>query len=344
MDGPLSPEHIKATRDAFQGYLYKSEQKAAAAAAAIGVAESTLSQWANGVYKGDNDKITRQINAWIADDARKRDVRVELPYVPTQIAEDFKTVATVARDDGCMAVIIAPSGTGKTMVMRVLAENASGLYLTCHTHMTPRRFLQSLCDLAKVRTDARTTADLVEALCAKLSGSGRSIFLDEAHQLRGELFSLIRTIYDMTGCPIIMAGTDQILPHIDDRANHRGQFNSRCIKYDLMQHVFNAERPDDTLKLGRPLFTVDEIRQLFAHFNLKLTDDVIDFVWALACLPDYGALRLVKRVLTFAQRKWPGKAVTRKQLASIVMICNGDEGRHIATLAHSHIKQMAKTA
>ncbi len=340
MDGKLTDEQTQDVRKRLLEYLYKSEQAAGVAAKAIGVAESTLSQWINGNYRGDCDKITRAINTWIADDARKRDVRVDLPYVPTQVAEEIRTVATVARDDGCMAVIVAPSGTGKTMVLRVLAETTSGVYIYCHTHMSARKFLSELAGLLKARVHGSTTADHLDAVCERLSGSSRPIYLDEAHQLRPDVFPVIRALHDKTGCPIVMAGTDQIMLHVDDRANHRGQFNSRCIKYDLMQHVYNAEGPDQSGKLGRPLFTIDEVRQLFAHFNLKLSDDVMQLIWAVACLPDYGSLRTVKRVLTFAQRKWPGRAVTRRQIISILTICNGDMGRHIYQLAQRHIKTM----
>ncbi len=126
MDGPLTDEQRQQVRLAFTAYTDRMGVTNAAAAKQIGVSASVLSQWSSGTYKGDNDKVTRAVNGWIERDARARDARVELPYVPTKVAEDMRLIAQLAHEHQCMAAIVCPSGTGKTKVPRCWPKSGTG--------------------------------------------------------------------------------------------------------------------------------------------------------------------------------------------------------------------------
>lgn len=182
-------------------------------------------------------------------------------------------------------------GTGKTKVLQVLAEDMGGWYVYCDEDMSPRSFLEAVCECVGAQPKGKAIPKLKQAIVNRISGSGRPLFLDETHLLRPHVFSRIRSLHDRTQCPVIMAGADEILTRIDDRANGRGQLRSRCITYNAMEYVSNVEAPDGGKKLGRPLFSRQEIRDLFEHMPIKLTDGALEMVWALACLPGHGCLQ-----------------------------------------------------
>lgn len=337
MDGPLTDDNRQQVRLAYAAYTDRMGISNAAAAKQIGVSASVLSQWVSNTYKGDNDKVTRAVNGWIERDARARDARIELPYVPTRIAEDMRLVAQLAHEHQCMAAIVCPAGTGKTKVIKVLAEEWSGWYVYADEDMSPKSFLEAVAEAVGVTDQPKTIPALKQAIVRKIAGTGRPLFLDEVHRLRPHVFSRIRSLHDRSECPVIMTGTDEILVRIDDRSSGRGQLHSRCVTYNAMDQAANVEGPDGG-KQGRPLYSRKEIEALFAHMPVRLTEGGMDMIWALACLPGYGCLRTVKRALELAYRKWADQEIGRDELLTVLKLFSGARGQMMADLAQQHIK------
>lgn len=332
--GTLTPEHLAEVRKSYGAYTYKHTITDAHVAKQINYATSVVSQWRSGGYKGDVDAVTRAINHWLERDARARDKRLELPYVPTRVCEDMKLVTQLALERGCMAVLVVPSGAGKTMVMETLTGQMRGVYLYCDEDLSPKEFLRALGEAAGVnKVKAATMADYKRLAIAKLRGSRRPIFLDEAHRLRSNVFPRVRSLYDQTGCPIIMAGTHEILQHVDDQANGRGQMTSRCLRYNALDYCLNVEDPRGGQKLGRPLYSRQEIAAVIEHLGVRLSDDALTLAWAYACLSGHGCLRTVRLAMDTLRAKWPGQTIERDQVVSILGLMFGGKGSEVAGLA-----------
>ncbi len=109
---------------------------------------------------------------------------------------------------------------------------------------------------------------------------------------------------------------------IDDRASGRGQFHGRCLTYNAMDHAANVESPDGG-KQGRPLFSRDEIKALFEHMPVRMTEGGLDLIWAIACIPGYSSLRTVKRLLEMAYRKWADKTIGRDEMHIVLQLFFG---------------------
>ena len=116
--------------------------------------------------------------------------------------------------------------------------------------------------------------------------SGRSSRTSSAHAL-----NCVRSIHDQAEVPIILAGTADILHHVNDRADGRGQFASRCIFHNEMEGALNVEGPGSGSAGARDLFTLEEIKAFFDMKKIRLADDALDLCWSLACLPNHGTLR-----------------------------------------------------
>ena len=347
MKGELTELQRDEVRKLYTQHTYQFDIADAAVAKAIGKSPSTISQWRNGKYRGDNDELTRLVNGWIERDLRQRLAGVEADYIPTWVAEGMASIIDIAHEERCMAAMVLPAGSGKTMVLETKAGEMAGFYIYADEDDTAAKFLAKLARAVGVDPDKprrRTAADIKQAIVDKLRGSGRPVFIDEAHRLPPQAFGRIRSIHDQSGSSILMAGTHDILNRINDRSSGAGQMASRCLIWNALEHVINAEDPSGGPALGRPLFSKDEVRQFLAQQNVKLTTDGFDFAWALACLPGHGCLRLVGRLVRVCGRISSGKAVTARQLADVLSMLFGNQGRAIASSAKRHVQLAANAA
>jgi len=347
MDQTLTDQQIEDVRRTFNAFIVEHDITLGQVARKIGVSTSVISQWRRGNYtKGDMQRITRQVNHWMEQDARRRHAAIEVDYVPTVIAERMRTLINVACDTSAMAALVAPAGSGKTMVLELCAEERSGFYLYCDETMTPKAMLVELCRTLGITNYSVTRSRMIQYIVDKLKGTSRPIVMDEAHRLPAGCFGTIRTIHDRTGVSIIMAGTYEIIERISDQSASRGQMASRCLRFNAMDFIMDAERgpgPRGRAQ-GKPLYTKAECKKLFDRMKVKFTDDGFELAWALACLPGYGCLRLVRRIIELVRSKWPGKPITRKHMMQALQLIHSAHGSHIGTIADRHIDQAVEAA
>ncbi|MEO0476629.1 MAG: ATP-binding protein [Planctomycetota bacterium] len=347
-EGTLMDEHHDSVRKNFQKFTYKYDITNKAAANGIGCAASTLSQWVSGSYAGDNDKLSRQVNKWMEREARKRDVRLELPYMPTDIAEDMRAVVHTACEHVRMAAIVAPAGCGKSMVAKVLAEELSGFYLYADEDVTVKSFLERLVKLTKASPKGNTIDALKSAVIEKLLRSGRPIIIDEAHLLRPAVFSRLRSIYDQAEVPVVMFGAYEILARVDDRSTGRGQMARRTIQWNALEVFANVENPDGggtTGQLGKPLYKIEQVKALFSHMPIKLNKSGLEMLWAIACLPNRGCLDTAKLVLDIAYRHFGDKKqIGLDEIEQILSGLLGTSARIVLARAKEHRQRYKQTA
>lgn len=311
------------------------------AAKAIGRAASTLNQWKHGNYAGDNNKITRLVNSWLERDLRQRTSGAGAEYIHTEIAHSMSVLIDTAIQERCCCTLIVPSGAGKTLVLETKTGETAGFYVYVDEDDSPVKFLAKLASVVGLDADLprrRTAADIKSRIVEKIGGSGRPIFIDEAHRLPAQVFGRIRSIHDQAGSSIILAGTHEIIDRVNDRASGKGQMASRCLIWNAMEHVLNADDPNGGSSLGKPLFSKEEVRQFLEQQQVRLTDDGFDFAWALACLPGHGCLRLVGRLVRVGSRmKRDGGPLTAADLSSVLSSLFGQQGRAVASSAKRHI-------
>jgi DNA transposition AAA+ family ATPase len=297
----MLPKNEKLTEDQIRGVVTRLKKHLeecglpmGSAARELGYSKSTLSEWASGKYKGDIDTVTHAVNAWLERDARRRQASRPRDYVRTWIAEDIRTQCYRADKQMMMAAIVVPSGAGKTMVLKALTDELRAIYIYCHSAMTVGELYMNIALELGWKGVGKSRGALLRFIVNSLASTGRMIFLDEAHTL-GPKIGYIRAIHDQAGVPVVMAGTAEILENVDDHSHGRGQFRSRCIIYNAMDFIINAERPDGKAG-GRDLFTVEEIKTFFAMKQMRLEKGALDLLWAIACLPGWGCLRTVEKV------------------------------------------------
>lgn len=340
----LSEEQISAVRRDFCNYTNAHALADSAAAKQIGISASSLSQWRTNQYKGDNEKIARLVNDWMERHARQRQLALPSDFIMTTVAQEMQAIVTTACASTSMAAIVAPSGCGKTMLLEIFAEKFRGTYLYCTEDLTPAQFLRQMSKALGLSTGRgrQTRHDMLTDIAEKLRGTNRPIFLDEAHRLPRDVLPRLRSLHDMAQVPIIMAGTRTILDHVNDRANGCGQFASRTLQYNAIDYVHNAEDPDGNgQKVGRPLFTREEIQQFLGNMQVKFEPDAFALGWAVACLVNHGCLRTLRRLVMLVRPNvlTREKPITRRELHQALTQLYGTQGSIITRAAGAHLER-----
>jgi len=266
---------------------------------------STMSQWLDNKYKGKVDRVTHAVNLWIEREARRRVGKSTREYVTTWVCELMMAIARAAHRRERMAAIVAPSGSGKDMVIRYLAEELNGHIVNCHAKMSSTVLVRTIATRLGVSDRRCTCAELMEKVCKLIDNKNCVLFLNEAQNLPSDAAGIIRAIHDETGVPILMFGSAGIFDFIDDRASGGGQFHRRCMKLNVVDRMARESDPDDPTSMDRPLYSVAEVRDFVRMKQVKLADDeVLAMIWSIANLIDRGTMGFANAIVEGIVDTW----------------------------------------
>lgn len=117
-----------------------------------------------------------------------------------------------------MGLLWGPPGTGKTTALAYVANVYDAVYVRAVGCWTVTSMLGDLCrELGGKRMLRRS--DMVEFIVEELTKDGRQtrpIFIDEADYCfrQFEMIDSLRDIYDLSGCPVILIGMEDIARRI----------------------------------------------------------------------------------------------------------------------------------
>lgn len=306
----ITREQAQAVIEAVTGYLHNNQERVsrAAVAKAIGIAGSTLGQVLSWKYPGNWQAIVLHLDKWL-DDQQRRDAAPRTnEFVWTSVAQEIKTVADMSVALNTIGLVYGPttSGIGKTMALQAIhAEKAGSLLITVEkAQATVLGLLKAIASELRISTTAQQTAYLYERIKSALVGSNRLLLVDQIHSLcdgrDDRAFFVLCELHDATKAPQLWCGTADIVAYLD-RRQARGreslaQIRRRIgIRRDLMERT----RTSDGGR-GEPLYTIDEIRRVFARNKMKLATDAAQFLCRLANLEDSGALGLASKLVRAA--------------------------------------------
>lgn len=321
-DRPLAPNEIEQVARDFGRWLSERRHSLGTIAKKLGegFSPSVLSQFKSGLYKGDLERVARAVNELMEREERSRELPRPEDFVETEVARRILTVIRTAIDTCGIGLVYGPSGTGKTKTAEAAHRMFSGSVYIRVIQSTRRApgFVYALG--TKLGLTRLSSLQVMQPrVIETLSGSGRPIIIDEAQELNETGMLAVRDIHDAAGVPIILLGTVDVRKKVDDSSQWYGQMASRVIATcDITEYALRPKNP-------RPLFTIDEIMQIFAGEKLRLTDDGADFLMTIACVPGAGGLRVVEKIVLIASRlpKFRDKPLDSKVLRQIAKQMQG---------------------
>jgi DNA transposition AAA+ family ATPase len=176
-----------------------------------------------------------------------------------------------------MGLLWGAPGTGKTTSIAYVANVHDGVYIRALGCSTVTTILGDICrELGGKRLQRR--ADMVEYICHELtrdSRMARPIFVDEADYCfrNFDIVDALRDIYDMSKCPVILIGMEDIARRI--RTNER-------ISRRITQWIeFQGLDLDDTTMVAHQLCEVKLTSDLVEYLHRETTGNIGRIIIAL---------------------------------------------------------------
>jgi hypothetical protein len=151
---------------------------------------------------------------------------------------------------------------------------------------------------------SRRSRWLFQRVVETLAGTNRLLMIDQIHSLCGypgdKPLYVLADLFDATGSPQLWCGTSDINLYLT-RGQARGADSLAQIRRRIgcARDLCERTRGDDGGP-GEPLYTIDEIRQVFGRGQMRLTPDAVRYLCQLANTPDSGALGAAANLVAMA--------------------------------------------
>ncbi|HGX3208077.1 TPA: AAA family ATPase [Serratia marcescens] len=185
----------------------------ASVAREVGISTGSISQFMNGEYRGDNNKVASKLSVWL-DNRRRR--TTEMPTAPdfiaTRTVKQIWSALQYAQLAQCITVIYGNSGVGKTRALQQFAADRPNVWLIT---VSPSRSSLSEClyELALelgIGDAPRRSGQLGRAIRRKLRGTNGVVLVDEADHLDYSVLEELRILQEETGVGLALIGNHQV--------------------------------------------------------------------------------------------------------------------------------------
>ncbi|MEI7036476.1 AAA family ATPase [Fulvimonas yonginensis] len=180
-----------------------------------GVSPTTLNQWLNGKYAGDNEGIDNKVRIWLEADQARRAAGSTMPtapgFVTTPTAARVLGALAYAQMAGDIAVTYGGAGLGKTSACEHYRASSPNVWIATMRPSTAGvvTCLQQVCKALGLDTVGGALA-LSERIAKRIRDTHGLLIADEAQHLSVAALDEIRAIHDETGVGIALVGNDGV--------------------------------------------------------------------------------------------------------------------------------------
>lgn len=194
-----------------------------------GIKDGTRSQVLSGSYLSSPSKfLDRMIDAIDRHSERANTGPADIPFVSTSIAKSVEAVCKRAHADKDFGLYAGRVGIGKTTACRqYVKQTPSAVLIEAFEGIDHSTFMTELLNATHTAITKGTVAAQMAQLIRALMGSDRLIIVDEANWLPKRSFGALRRLSDMAGIGVVLVGTAELLPMVQDPDGRFGQISSR---------------------------------------------------------------------------------------------------------------------
>jgi DNA transposition AAA+ family ATPase len=194
----------------------------------MGLSAATISQFLAGKYGGDNRKVARAAEAWLArQDERTAHREILEQTIPTRAVKKISKTARICHIQQEMGVATGPAGVGKSRGVRYYAaRNPDVILMEVVPGFTAKTLMSSLHKVAGYNGKG-TIYDMFTDVQERLNESGRLIIVDEAENLPYKGLELLRRLYDLAGVGILLVGMPALIVNLRGNQGEYQQLYSR---------------------------------------------------------------------------------------------------------------------
>jgi DNA transposition AAA+ family ATPase len=182
-----------------------------------GVSKTAVNQFLKGAYPGDNQKLTRDLEAWLEFRQQKSQAMPEVPgFVETSTVKQIWSTLQYAQIASSISIIFGNPGVSKTQAIRQYQKNNNNVWLVT---ISPSRnsVLECLYEIAlelDIRNAPRRSGPLARMIVNKLEDTQGLVIIDEADQLTHDALEEIRSIQERAEIGFALVGNHQVYSNL----------------------------------------------------------------------------------------------------------------------------------
>jgi len=202
-----------------------------------GVGSTALSQWINGRYPGDNERLEADLARWIdAHNTRTLEAKA-LPKAPDWVSiptsERILAAYSYAQLAGDIALVYGGAGVSKTYTAEHYQRAMPNVWIATMSSDT-KAVVSALEEVTmalglSVRGGAAT---LRREVARRVRGTMGLLIIDEAQHLGIDALESLRAVHDKTGIGLVLQGNESVYAHMTggNRAAYLDRLFSRIGK------------------------------------------------------------------------------------------------------------------
>lgn len=242
-------------------FFVPEENEQSEFAKSIGYSPTTINMYIKGNYTGDIKKLEEKIRKQLTLlQLVKNNKRTQLAYIETTVASEILNIANMCQLNGEMGVCFGSSGLGKTTALKHLKDIRSNvIYVDPDENASPRAVLKKIAEELKVQYyDYILPDEFSEQILQKLKGKHYLIVVDEAENLRTDVFRVLRKLFDRceTTCGLFFVGTERLFGNFQ---RMKGEFNYITNRVALFKSLEDLKDTDIRQLVNQVFPNCDEL-------------------------------------------------------------------------------------
>ncbi|WP_052719374.1 AAA family ATPase [Halomonas sp. HG01] len=240
--------HDEALISEVRGIMEAESLSQTALSQLTGVGKARLSQWLNGVYKGNVAAVETDVRRWLESRQASAALEGQMPTAPewveTPSARAVLSALSFAQMAEAVSVIYGGAGVGKTTTLARYRDQAPNVWVVTATPAAsaPGPILARIAQVLGIR--ASGAVHVVEAnIIERVSETRGLLVIDEAQHLTHRALDAIRSIHDAAGIGLALVGNEIVYSQLTGGSRSVGfaQLFSRVAKRVRLSRAKDAD-------------------------------------------------------------------------------------------------------
>lgn len=213
-----------------------------------GVGKARLSQWLNGVYKGNVAAVEESVRRWLESRRASAALDGQMPTAPewveTPSARAVLSALSFAQMAEAVSVVYGGAGVGKTTTLNRYRDQAPNVWVVTATPAVsaPGPILTRIAQVLGIR--ASGAVHVIEAnIIERVRETRGLLVIDEAQHLTHRALDAIRSIHDAAGIGLALVGNEVVYSQLTGGSRSVGfaQLFSRVAKRVRLSRAKDAD-------------------------------------------------------------------------------------------------------
>lgn len=208
-------QETKAIQEAIKKLIDTKKVNISTIARGVNKSASTISLYLSDNYNGRVDTLENDLKNYLKLFEKQQNIELKaLSFIETNVAKRLFNAANMCQMRGKMGVCYGAPGIGKTTAILEYKKIGSGIIVVDPFEQTSaREVLKQIANQLKVNYHNNMSLDeFTNNVIKKLERNKYLIILDEAENLKMDIFKIIRKIHDKAknNCGILFVGTNEL--------------------------------------------------------------------------------------------------------------------------------------